>query len=741
MPRIPIFRLGHSEDKTPRLKLANYTPTVVLEGLSAGVDNLRHDVYLSPKFVEQMRQQIARVIARHGNLEVLLNAGAPAAHNAFPGLRPKISPAVAKLEPADLKTLLTDVQVAALNRAKADGNISVDLLGRLAVIKFLRSELLAQFAQLLERCRMMLKSYEGVRQQTALEFREKVAGFQVAKKTILRRAGQEIFQALQEIEKETLSRMRRSLFGETGAADYKLFINRLMFSEDGRDDHINADHYVMLGNWERDPDRFPHMQEIACSFLAALDLGAEAQDPAVLDAWLNEPANAQLLVGGGTPDMSTAEGRAQEERLALWVKFLEDAEVLEHVVASYEVVPLLSEYCPRINAQQLKNGLISRAECDRVQKLIQEHSRMSTESLFAAVDRVSNCRGAERAKVAGRFLRDFLRYHRDLRRVEALNSALDSVNLLGNEKLRELSSVNGTLYEFLLPDEQRSTEEKILHHVVLKADIRDSTRLTRSLMDRGLNPASYFSLNFFEPVYKLLPKYSAAKVFLEGDALILAIMEREGEAGLAVGRACVLAREILEIVSGYNHLLQRAGLPSLELGIGICFQDSAPLYLMDGDQRIMISDALNVSDRLSSCNKQARKAVEPLESLFNVYAFQMVSDADAGENAEEFMMSYNLNGIRLNQAAFHKLQKEISLQPCHLDLPALWGTEQFKLYAGVVPVGSGIFRKIVLRESHIPQVEPRTSAFRRWTDRAYYEVCSNPAIYAMLEEESGAGAQ
>ena len=110
------------------------------------------------------------------------------------------------------------------------------------------------------------------------------------------------------------------------------------------------------------------------------------------------------------------------------------------------------------------------------------------------------------------------------------------------------------------------------------------------------------------------------------------------------------------------------------------------------------------------------------------------------ENAEEFMMSYNLNGIRLNEAAFRKLQKEISLQSCHLDLPALWGTEQFKLYTGVVPLGSGMFRKMVIRESHIPQVDPRTSAFRRWTDRAYYEVCSNPAIYAMLEEESGTGA-
>ena len=48
-------------------------------------------------------------------------------------------------------------------------------------------------------------------------------------------------------------------------------------------------------------------------------------------------------------------------------------------------------------------------------------------------------------------------------------------------------------------------------------------------MEQGLNPASYFSLNFYDPVNKLLGKYGAQKVFLEGDAIILAILEREGE--------------------------------------------------------------------------------------------------------------------------------------------------------------------------------------------------------------------
>jgi len=739
MPRIPIFKRALSEEGVAPPRLIRYTPRLILKNIAAGVDNLRHDVYLSPKFVEQMRLQLARLIARHGNVETVLVQEASGG-TSFGTFRPPSPAQNRKAEPAEMKALLTQLHVSGLNRAKAINNISVDLLARLAIIKFLRAELASQFAQVLERCRTKIKALEGARQQTGLQLRERVAAFQVGKKTVLRRAGQELFQTLQEIEKETLGRTRRSLFGADPGCDYRLFLHRMIFTEDARDDYLNAEHYVMFGNWDRDTDRFPHMREIACSFLDSLDLGPESEDLVVVDSWLNAPENADVLIAGGTPDASTAEGRAQEGRLAFWTELLENAKVLDSIVASYEVVPLLAEYSPRINAQQLKNGLVSRTEYTRVQKLIQEHGRLSTDSFQAAVDRVANCRGGERVRVAARFMRDFLRYHRDLRRLEALNSALDSVNLIGNEKLRELSAVNGTLYEFVLPEEQRPVEEKVLHHVILKADIRDSTRLTRSLLERGLNPASYFSLNFFDPVYKLLPKYGAFKVFLEGDAMILAILEKEGESGLSVSRACVLGREMLEIVNGYNHLLARSGLPALELGIGISFQDSAPLYLMDDDQRIMISDALNESDRLSSCNKRARKVVEPLQTKFNVYAFQMVSDADAGENAEDLLLPYNLNGIRISEAAFKKLKHEISLQECHLELPSLFANDQYRLYSGLVPVGNDIFRKIVVRQSRVAQVDPRSSAFRNWTDRCYYEVCSNPAIYTMLEEESAAGA-
>jgi len=742
MARIPLFRLGQAEEEIPP-KLTSYTPGLSLEGLQVGVDNLRHDVYLSPKFAEAARAHIARAVSRYGEVESLLAAErtAPAVQDrAFLNrLAAPVKGTAAKPEVLELKQVLTELHIAALNRAKAEHKIEVDLLARMAVIKFLRAEVQTQYGQVLERCRMMLKGYEGVRQQKAIEYRERVASFQVRKKVILRKVGQELFLLLRDMEKETIARTRRSRFGADNEG-HQLLINYLLFSDDGRDDFLNAEHYVMLGNWERDPDRFVRMREIVCQFVRSLTLEAQNSEDSVLDGWLSAPENAHEIVGAGTPDESTPEGRSQKTRLSNFVRLLEDESVMEFVIASYEVVPLLSEYSSRINPQQLKNALVSRAECDRVERLIQEGGKLSPNSLYSAVAKVAGCRGADRARVAGRFLRDFFRYHRDMRRLEILNGTLDSINLIANEKLRELSAMNGTLYEFLLAEEQKPAEDKVRGHVIIKADIRDSSRLTRSLMDAGLNPASYFSLNFYEPVNKLLAKYDASKVFLEGDAIILALQEKENEQGFAVGRACVLAREMVDIVRGYNELGTKSGLPTLELGVGIAYQESAPLYLMDGEKRIWISEALNLSDRLSSCNKRARKAMEPLKSPFHVYAFQTVSDADAGENADDFMMSFNVGGIRMNEEAFNKLKAEVSLKSENLPLPALWGKEEYKLYSALVTVGNDIFRKIVVRESHIAHIEARTFSLQKWGDRKYYEVCTESAIYDMVEGKKGAAA-
>src|SRR5438045_9761606 len=76
MPRIPIIRLRPTAEQLEPPHLTRYTPTISLEGLQVGVDNLRHDVHLSFKFVDQARLQIARLIVRHGGMDGLLAAEA-----------------------------------------------------------------------------------------------------------------------------------------------------------------------------------------------------------------------------------------------------------------------------------------------------------------------------------------------------------------------------------------------------------------------------------------------------------------------------------------------------------------------------------------------------------------------------------------------------------------------------------------------------------------------------------------
>lgn len=750
MAPFSFLQRGNLADHARQLTLSTYQPSLTLKGLMTGVDNVRSDVFLSTKFSETARMHMDRLVMTYGSVEDIAEepiAVAQRPPSILLGPQKSAPPApsdsgkfrsLKNHDPAEFRRMLVDIHVAGLNRAKADSNIDVDLLVRIAIIKFLRSELPVRFNTVLERCRAKLKSFEGPRQLNpgkAMELRERFARFQINKKTILRRAGQDIFQTLREIEKQTLGKMRRSLFGDDDAPQYDLFMNRLLFTEDGHDDYLNAEHYVMLGNYERDPDRFQTLLSFAYEFLKTTGAVPEYEEDPVLDGFLSSPENAQELVAGGSPDETSVRGKAQRAILNAWVELLERYNVMEHVIASYEVVPLLGEYSPPINAQQLKNALISRAERKRVESLLQEHGRISPDNLNTGVKRISNCKGADRAKLAGRFLGDFIRYHRDLRRLEAVNSAMDSINVISNEKLRQLSAINNTLYDILLPEEQKPVEEKIVHHVIIKADIRDSTTLTRTLFERGLNPASYFSLNFYEPVNKLLPKYSASKVFIEGDAIIMALFEREGEPGFGVGRACALAREIIDIVRAYNEQSLKAGLPILELGIGISYQDSAPMYLMDGNSQIMISKALNESDRLSSCSRSARKHLDGASSLFNVYSFQPIED-DSGSASEEFLVSYNIGGIKINEGAFEKLRQEISLQVMERRIQTVWHAENVRLYCGVVPVGQGAFRRIIVREGRIARIDPRDFSFKGWTEQHYYEACANQAIYDLIEATS-----
>jgi hypothetical protein len=319
-----------------------------------------------------------------------------------------------------------------------------------------------------------------------------------------------------------------------------------------------------------------------------------------------------------------------------------------------------------------------------------------------------------------------------LRDAEHLAACMERINLVGTEKGRELSRMNNRLYECVLQDEARPEQDQVVSHVIIKADVRGSTKMTQDLLARGLSPASHFSLNLHEPVKKLLDRFHAKKVFIEGDAVILAIFETQSTLAYArpVAKACILSRQILTVCNSYNDRAAGNDLPALELGIGVAFQGSAPTYWTDGDSRIMISKALNLSDRLSGCAKLAKRLLTGQKTHFSVFQFLNAMQGASDEELEEFLVRFNMNGIELNEDGFQKLSEEISLDTVETRLEMPWGKENATLYFGEVPIGDSV-ELLVLRKGAARQLLPN-GKIGTPSAHPYYEVCTSPALYDLV---------
>ncbi|MGA9633171.1 MAG: hypothetical protein WBQ63_17220 [Candidatus Acidiferrales bacterium] len=422
-----------------------------------------------------------------------------------------------------------------------------------------------------------------------------------------------------------------------------------------------------------------------------------------------------------------------------WVHRLEERDLLVHVLAGYELRKIASDYSPPIHLQQMKKALVSRDEAKRVETILEQFParKISMKRLEESSRAIRRRSRDETLAVGLQFAEDLMRLRRDRRNYQQVAAWMEQINLVRSERSRELSRANKSLYEFLHPDEGQPADDPIVNHVVIKADVRGSTGITKDLLARGMNPASHFSMALHEPVKRMLERYGAAKVFIEGDAIILAIYETEATRASrrAVARACVLSREILAVTQAYNVRAKTGNLPPLELGVGVAFQDSAPSLWMDADSKIMISRALNLSDRLSSCSKMAKRLFRENPAPFNVYLLQTLMEDSAEDEGEELLVRYNLNGIELNDEGFQKLSAEISLAPMAGNFPLPWGKERVQLFFGEVPLGESL-EPIVIRKGYVRQLLPGAKIGAQGV-RPYYEVCTDPKLLDLARRKVG----
>ncbi len=761
--------------KLPSLEgfpLEVYAVDFKLDRLVPGVDNCHYDVHLSPGFCKSANRVVRHFFNKLADVEQIFGAD-------------NTSNLVKEID--EFKRLCQDVLQGAINKAKSNAEIQIDLLAQIAVVKMLTEAIRSQHKKLLEDLNDVAREYEispGQDQNRAVKIKEKLSNIQKNQNSIFLGVGTEIFQHLIEIQCDYLKEMREAIFGLKSDFPDDVLTNPILYVKNSFDDLFMIDQYVLLGRRFEDPDNYNTLLLLFRSMLGKIllsKLSAPKKSEPIgkmsdrddenapknnlasennkIDAWLKHVDNVDVLFNCFRSEdryqaLKKQKGPEKElvflkkqmnrqERLLNFVyKIFNQADLTKRIVAYYEMQSVYLGYCPPLVPHQVLQFLINPKQRKGIVSQLNRLKGFYGKSFSLAplkkkIKQLKNFTTQQKKKYMVQFLNDFARYHKDFQNFKMLSKAMDSLNLTSEDKIINLSRENRTLYEFLLTYEQVLEKKPIINHVVLKADVRDSTDIANQMKEKGLNPASFFSLNFFDPITEVLFEYAAEKVFIEGDAVILSITEREDtpEGWYAVARACGLAIKMLFIVQQYNVNSRKRQLPILEIGIGICFNSSPPTFLFDGSNRIMISSAINSADRLSSSTKSLHKLISKKKYPFNLYVFQASLQKDRTDKTYREFFRYNVNGIELNSEGFEKLAKEIDLKEVNFSLPELQ-KEKIRIHTGKFPTVTGKYQRLIIREAHIPEITPDNLQVIRPTNQKYYEVCTNPKLYKHLKSLS-----
>jgi hypothetical protein len=686
------------------------------------------------------------------------------------------------------KHLCRDLLYAAVIQAKSASETQIDLLAQIATVKKLTEEIPYQYNILIEDLNDIARKYEIASSEGLsryINIKEKMSEIQQNKKSILLDVAAELFRYLIDVQQENIKERRKSILGPETLLSDDVFSNPIIHVENPFEDLFMMDEYVLIGHRFEDPDSYANLLFLIRSLLRKIllkifltdssaaggsfkkaKIAQQAQGESAkyyqdtcydeIDIWLKHVDNIDMLFNsfksrerynllkkqkGTKKEVENIKELAknQEKRLNFFYKKFEKTGLTKRISAFYEMKSVYLEYCPPLVPHQVLQFLIQpKQRKDIANQLYRVKGfygkSFSLVPLKKKVADLKKITTQKKKKYLIQFLNDFARYHRDFQNFLMLKEAMDSVSLVSEKKIIDLSRENHLLYEFMLPDEQKPEEKPIINHVVIKADMRDSTHITLKMKEKGLNPASFFNLNFFAPITGILFDYSAEKVFLEGDAIILAISEHEDtpQEWYCVARACGLARNILLIVQKYNSHIIKHKLPKLELGIGISYSNSPPTFLFDESNRIMISPAINAADRMSRCTKSLSQEILNPKNPFNLYVFQKASENNADALSNDLLLRYNVNGIELNADGFNKLSQEIDLESLECHIKALQ-EGKIKVHTGKFPTVTGKYQRLIIREDRIPVIGLDDFSIIRKTDQKYYEVCTHPLLYEYIE--------
>jgi class 3 adenylate cyclase len=750
---------------------------VQMDRYTRGIDNTRIDVYLSPRFCA-CAKNLTRLMVRYEAATHFW--GEPESHP----------------QPKDLRGFRDAyrdlVEGATARRGQLASADSVRLI-HLSLLKYLLLLVPREIQNL--RRHLEKERDEGLAFSDShrLTYDDRIATLARKGNRVAYQVYQRLFKLLDKLETLQLRKPRKSLVGVSWPLPREALFNPLLqlpdmlaanefmhhypmlFGEDNGSRHLDGLNRCVTGvfsdylpAWAHPRDGSNEGAEGASPYrtmvapdhewlrglvqtdivLGGLLNGEEYRKPR--NSWLDDPENLiQLLYAPDVEDAGRDGGQPADARSRQWrhfrsaigaelVRRVERMGIMPQVVASYWTPRIHRELGSRLSAQLLFDYIAGRHSKRRLRRRlragqVETETALSSKTLDFAANEARQLSRESRSEYAQRLLLDFLRLRRDLKLAYKVFEAMDRVRLLGDEQELALSRANNLIYEFRLSSE-RGSERCISGHVILKADVRGSTRITTELRARRLNPATHFSQNFFDPINELLADFGAGKVFVEGDAVILSLLEEDGgsDRRLSVAHACGLSARILDVVARQNTLNRRYGLPELELGLGIAFCSGEPTYLYDGNRRITISPAINLADRLSSCSQVLR--APGFEQTLGPFRVEVLTPTPGGPSPTEAGMDplrYNVNGIELDAKAFAKLKSELSLRRMDLRVSGL--TRSF--HVGRYPDRKGRMQWLVVREAPLRAWDGVQAVAVENDPGRFYEVVVDPALLTLIRSK------
>ena len=724
---------------------------------SKGVDNYHIDVELSPAFsfkaMEVIESQVKRIVA--GN---------------------KLASGKSQ-EMGEFRDAYTDMMRVTLHRYKTDLTRDQIRILQFAVVKFVlqrvRVELDRVGAQLEET--QAQQQYSGSR--SLLTTQEKVTWFRKYKNEFLFRINRHLLKLMQKEENNHLRKLREQILGDDLIEAVNILYNPLLYARTPQDPLLLLECYTL---WPNNGAGFEKINsavegvmaarlskisfdtlkndtnlssaqaevydELGGLFAAQSLLGpSEDQKEIVSESftWLEQPGNIRLLFDEEYLHKLIAKVKEEKGFKAQWTfksdvkKLLRIASELRKKIATNdEIKEMMATYVLREKLTLQDFHLIDVADAvsavsgNKTKKIIdaidssREGATILTQKLTVLNEEYEKIVGESGDELMLKILTDISRYRFHLKYYRFAHRVFNRISVITDEEQLRLAKAGGQLFRLMNSQEVKQVANEqpdIIHHAILKADVRGSTTVTQELIRQDLNPASYFSLRFFDPINERLQIYGAVKVFIEGDAVILGTYEYENNPTewYSVSRACGMAKEMLDIVNSKNSHSAKTGLPVLEIGIGICYSDEKPLFLYDGRRAIMISSAIGDADRMSSCSWKLRDSFDSGE--FNVEVLEIDdSDEAKGEKGQDHIR-YNVNGILLDDAAFEKLKTEVKLTRINLKLQ----DKNETLYVGKFPDVQAKERHLVIREGKIGCWKDEKVEEVNDSDAVFYEVLPN----------------